>query len=275
LQDNNVHIREIERQYGKAADRYEQHDALESEIGERLLARISYLRREPERILDLGCGSGRLLRALGSRFEKAQLNALDLSANMLQVMRRRGSQKAKAFAVQGDLTFLPFAARSMDLVCSNMALQWAGDFTQALQEIRRVLRPEGMLLFSVPGPETLEGLRAVAGPGASANMPIYMPDLRDVGDLLLSTGFRDPVMDQELITVNYSSAAAMRRELEPTGGAGFAELVSSGPGSDAVSIAFEVVYGIAFGAPEGQPVRTGSGEVATFSVEQLTRKKKD
>lgn len=265
-------IRDIERRYDQSAGAYDRHDALEREIGERLLERAAFARVVPRRIVDIGCGTGRGSRALKARYGEALVIGLDLSRRMLQRLQARSIADQPLYAVQADLARLPLAARCVDIVFCNLALQWAVDFERALQEFRRVLRPEGMLLFSVPGPDSLRELRGLAGRGASASMPIYMPDLQDVGDLMVSAGFSEPVMDSEIITLNYPDPLAMQRELTVTGSAGFARLPLPEPAPGGVGVSFEIVYGTAFGAPEGRPVRTENGEVATFSVDQLRKK---
>lgn len=261
--------REISRRYDRIAPVYEQHDALEREVGERLLERVEFARLAPKLVLDLGCGTGRASQALAERFPGSRVIALDLSPGMLAQTRARTDGQAGIHAVCGDFSRLPVASRSADLVFCNLSLQWADDFVHALNEARRALRPGGMLLFSVPGPDSLLTLRQGATAGADSTMPIYMLDLRDVGDCLVSAGFRDPVMDSEIITLSYSEAAKMHQELEITGGAGFAALAAGDGGQDAVEISFEIVYGAAFGPEDGQPVRTQEGEVATFAVNQL------
>lgn len=265
-------IRDIERRYDQAASGYEGHDALEREVGERLLERADFIRTPPARLVDLGCGTGRATLALKARFGPADIIALDLSRGMLTSLRARAAASEGIFAVQADLCRLPLAARSADLIYCNLALQWADDFGAALQDIRRVLKPDGMFLFSVPGPDSLRELRGLTGRGASASIPIYMPDLQEVGDLLVSTGFSEPVMDSERMTLRYPDPVSMQRELAVTGGAGFARLPVPEAAPGRVEVSFEVVYGTAFGAPEGRPVRTGQGEVATFSVDQLRKK---
>lgn len=265
-------IVEIQDRFDRVSADYEAHDALEREVGERLLQRVAYLHRRVACALDVGCGTGRGSVALKSRFPDAKVVSLDLSGGMLAQASVAGGKEGGRWLVQGDLGRLPFPAGSADLIYCNLALQWAADFGDALVEWRRVLRPDGMLLFSVPGPESFRELRHLAARGMSAEIPIYMPDLRDVGDLLVSTGFSEPVMDTELIMLTYPAWEAMARELSITGGAGFADLPGIERKASGLEISFEVVYGTAFGAPEGRPVRSGAGEIATFSVEHLKRK---
>lgn len=262
---------EISRHYDRAAPDYDQHDAFEREVAERLVERMVFTRIPPNRILDLGCGTGSTSHKLLERFPDSEITGLDLSHGMLKKFQDRAGGKQNFQSVLGDLTQLPFTARSADLVFCNLALQWAGDFVHALNEIRRVLRPEGMLLFSVPGPDSLQALRQYPAEGAGSSMPIYMPDLRDVGDCLMSAGFRDPVMDSELLTLSYRSVAQMKTELAVTGGAGFVEVPEIPAKNGGIEISFEIVYGAAFGPADGQPVRTEEGEVATFSVDQLKK----
>lgn len=266
-------IVEIQQCFDRAAAAYAAHDALEREVGQRLLQRLEFARQPVERAFDLGCGPGHGAAALKARYPGASVVALDLSKAMLGL--RQAHAKGAVAAVQADLARLPFAARSADLVFCNLAIQWASDFARALAEFRRVLKPGGMLLFSVPGPGSLMELRRSAGPGVSTSLPIYMPDLRDVGDLLVSTGFSEPVMDSEHITLRYLSGEALVRELAATGAAGFLEIPLPEARNGGPEITFEIVYGTAFGAPEGRPVRSGDGEVATFSVDQIrTRSRK-
>ena len=266
-----MNLYEIARRYDRSAPAYPQHDALEREVGKRLIERVEFKRLDPKRVLDLGCGTGRLVPELNDRFPGAEIVGLDLSTEMLRRFRDQPRARGHFHCTRGDLTQLPFAARSFDLVFSNLALHWATDFVQALNEIRRVLNPEGMVLFTVPGPDSLRELRVSGSEGMDLTIPIYMPDLRDVGDCLVAAGFRDPVMDTESIALKYGSESRMRTELEITGGAGFAALADPPDHDSPVEISFEIVYGVAFGPGHGQPTRTQSGDVVTFPADQLKK----
>ncbi len=270
-----MNIGDIEDRFDRVAPDYERHAALEFEVGDRLIERTAFVRYEPRMIVDLGCGTGRASRQLKSRFAGAEIVRLDLSSEMLRQGVITAGETGRGLELQADLTRIPLVARSVDLVISNLALQWATDFEQAVMEVRRVLRPGGMFLFTVPGPESLRELHGRVSHGGSMSIPIYMPDLQDVGDLLVTAGFSEPVMDSEHITLRYPGIGQMVAELAVTGGAGFADLPVEGQRDEEINVSFEIVYGLAFGSPEGQPVRTPQGEVATFSIDEIRRQSKE
>jgi len=277
--------REIRQTFNRVADCYDRHAALEQEVCRRLLERCEFLRRPPQRILDLGCGTGSGSQALKRKFRQAQVIGLDIAPAMLVRLRRRASLLRPLRPVCGDLARLPFGPASMDLLFASMAVHWSPDLPALFDECRRVLRPDGMLLFATLGPGSLRELgEAWTAAGAAASVT-PLPDLMEVGDALMAAGFREPVMDMERIILQYSGFAALARELECTGTAqlvgGWADWPALQQSLEAalgaqvdngrIPLTFEVVYGTAFGPPEGQPRRTADGEVATFSVDSLLK----
>ena len=138
MYDRPMEIGDIERCFDRVARDYENHDGLEREIGARLLQRVDFARHPPDRIVDLGCGTGRFAAALKAKFGRAEVFAFDLSRGMLRRLKGRSDEAVGLACVQSDLSRLPLARRSIDLVFSNLALQWATDFTAALEECRRV-----------------------------------------------------------------------------------------------------------------------------------------
>jgi len=279
---------QIRETFERIAGRYEHHAALEQEVCSRLLERTAFKRRPPLRILDLGCGTGSGSARLKRTFPKARVIGMDTSRAMLSQLRHRSSMLRPLRAVCGDLGALPFAAHSADLVFSNLAGYWCPEPMAMFSEFRRVTRPDGMLLFSTLGPETMSELREVwAGVDEAVEVPVF-PDLLEVGNALVAAGFREPVMDREMITLSYPGMDALFGELEATG----TSLLVRGwdrwkPGREALQeayapllvnekypLSFEIIYGTAFGPQEGQPMKTPGGDVATFSVESLRRSRR-
>ena len=275
----------IRNRFEQIAGRYEQHAALEQEVCTRLLERTVFNLSSPLQILDLGCGTGTGSVQLKRTFRKAQVVGMDTSLAMLSQVRRKSSMLRPLKAVYGDIGALPFAARSADMVFSNLASYWCPEPMAMFAEFRRVLRPDGMLLFSTFGPATMNELgEAWAGVDEEVELPVF-PDLLEIGNALVAAGFREPVMDREMITLNYPQLDALFDELEATGTSllvhgwerwktarmelkqAYAPMLRDGK----YPLSFEVVYGTAFGPRDGQPMKTPGGDVATFSVDSLRR----
>lgn len=281
-------LQTIRLAFERIAERYDHHAALEQEVCSRLLERTAFNRRAPAQVLDLGCGTGAGSAKLKQIFRKAQVTGLDTSMGMLSRLRRRSGMLKPIRGVCGDIGSLPFATRSADMLFSNLATYWCPDPMAMFSEFRRVLRPDGMLLFSTLGPETLRELKAVwTGVDEQVELPEF-PDLMEIGNALMAAGFREPVMDMEVITLSYPDLPSMLEELEATGNAllvrgwdrrlgaeSALEQAYSAFGPDGkYPLSFEIIYGVAFGPQDGQPVKTPGGDIATFSVDALRSSRK-
>jgi malonyl-CoA O-methyltransferase len=271
--------------YDRNAGRYEQHAALENEVCIRLLDRVAFKRSEPGIVLDLGCGTGTGAAGLKKKFPKAQVIGLDFSTGMLFEAVRKSRLTRPIRFINADVTALPLAQGSVDMVFSNLAIMWLEETKTLFAEIRRVLKPGGMLLFSTLGPGSLEQLGKTISLCLEDQRLPRLPDLLEVGDALTAAGFQAPVMDVDQLTLHYPGLGAMFEEFEVTGTSLLLEkwlevknklqplesnwaTVESG---QRYPIGFEIIYGIAFGPPEGQPRRTENGEIATFSVDSLLK----
>jgi malonyl-CoA O-methyltransferase len=130
---------------------------------------------------------------------------------------RSVSPAATCAFVCGDTTRLPLAPGSVDLVWSNLVLQWMDEPSAAFAELLRALRVGGLLMFTTFGPDTLKELRAAfAGIDTATHVSRFV-DMHDLGDALVEAGFADPVMDMETITLTYADAQSMMRELKALG----------------------------------------------------------
>lgn len=215
--------RAVRRAFSRAAPRYDEHAVLQREVGSRLLGHLDGIRVEPARVLDLGCGTGASFGALGARYPHARLTGLDIARPMLDEAgrrqpwwRRKLGLGAQPSLVCADAERLPLATGSMDLVFSNLALQWC-DPAQAFAEAARVLRVGGLLLFSTLGPDTLKELRAAFAAADDAAHVNAFVDMHDLGDALVHAGFADPVMEMEVLTLEYGSVERVVADLRAIG----------------------------------------------------------
>lgn len=209
--------RGVRASFERAAADYDRVAVLQREVGDRLLERLDVLRIAPERVLDLGTGTGYIARALTKRYGGARVVALDIAPAMLLQARRRAGWWRRPRFVCGDIERLPFADHSVDLLLSNLTLQWCNALEAAFAEFRRVLRPGGALLFTSFGPDTLGELRASWAAADGYSHVNRFLDLHDVGDALLRAGLRDPVLDVERLTLTYPDLGGLVEDLKTLG----------------------------------------------------------
>lgn len=215
--DEHIDKAAARRAFDRAAPTYDAAAVLQREIGRRMLERLDYVRLEPRTVLDLGCGTGDALDHLARRYRKARLVGLDFAPGMLRRARRRGGWLRRPHAVCADAERLPLATASVDLIVSNATIQWCNDLDATFGEVRRVLRPGGLLLFTTFGPDTLHELRAAwAAADATPHVGRFL-DMHLVGDALVRSGLADPVMDTERITLTYEHVRALMRDLKDIG----------------------------------------------------------
>jgi len=276
----------LRRSFNAAAGSYDRYAVLAREVGSRLLERVDFMHHEPATVLDLGCGTGTASRILARRFPRARVIALDWATGMLARVCHDTAAAEGVLPLCADLHALPIAGRSVDLLYSNLALAWSRDLRAVFHEIRFVMRPGAMLIFTCFGPDTLTELRQAWR--AVDDLPHVndYPDMHTIGDELMAAGFREPVMDAERLTLEYPDVMALLREIKWTGAHNVASKRALGLTGkthwqgmlkayeafrrDAVYPAsFEIIYGAAFAPGEGQPVRTDQGDIATFSVDAL------
>ncbi len=214
--------RSLRQAFEQAALTYDAAAVLQNEVCRRMLGRLEYIKHWPATILDAGCGTGNALAGLGKCYPEARLIALDLAVAMLRRARGRlpwwkGLFAHGVQAVCADIECLPLADASIGMVWSNLALQWLNDLPRAFAEMRRVLLPGGLLMFSTFGPDTLKELRRAYQDADRHTHVNRFIDMHDIGDLLVNGGFGDPVMDMECFTLTYDDVRQLMRELKAIG----------------------------------------------------------
>lgn len=200
----------------------ERHDFLLREVGERLTDRLLDVRRRFPLALDLGCRHGLLGDLLAARGGARCLVQCDLAPALLRRAAEAGGA-AERLTLAADEEILPFHRASFDLVVSNLALHWVNDLPGCLLQIRNVLKPDGLFLASLFGPETLAELRAALtqaeldeSGGAHPRVAPFA-EMAELGALLQRAGFALPVVDADSLTVSYSDALGLMRDLRGMG----------------------------------------------------------
>ncbi len=212
---------QVRRAFNRAAPGYDAAATLQREVAGRMLERLDYVRLEPAAVLDVGTGTGYCMRHLRARYPSAAVHGLDIAEDMLRRARRalpwRQRWRNPPTFMVGDAETLPLRDASVDLIVSNLTLQWCVSLAQTFAEFRRVLRPGGLLMFTSFGPDTLQELRrAWAEVDSHVHVNTFL-DMHDVGDALLAAGFADPVMDVEHFVLTYESVMSLMRDLKAIG----------------------------------------------------------
>lgn len=204
--------RGIAHSFGCAAHGYDGVAELQRTAGRRLLEWIDVRQAPGMRILDAGAGTGFFSAALAARYPALQVVALDLSEGMLGMAGRRfGGER-----IGGDMEALPLREGCVDLIFSNMAIQWC-DADAVFREFQRVLKPGGVLYFTSLGPATLGELRQA---WASVNDGVHVNEFASQCQLLealTSRGFSGPVFECCPQELEYPDPLALMRELKRLG----------------------------------------------------------
>lgn len=289
--------RQVGRAFSRAAAHYDEAAALQREVGERLAESLPYYEdpalgsRTPQVVVDVGCGTGHGTALLQARWPKAQVIGVDLAPGMLREARgrlgvRRGllDFSRRPTFVQADASALPLREGSVDVLFSNLCLQWVEDLPAVFAGFRRVLKPDGLLLVSTFGQQTLMELReAFAEADAAPHVSPFI-DIAGFGDAMVAAGFRDPVLDRDVFRLGHDDLAAVMRELRTlgatnamhdrrralTGRARFARAAAAydrlRDRDGRLPVTWEVVYAQAWGPAPGAPIRVGGMEEVRVPV---------
>jgi malonyl-CoA O-methyltransferase len=287
-----IDLRRVRKLFA-APERVADSGFLRREVAARMDERLALVKIAPRRMLDAGCGDGADFSMLQARFANAYLLGIDASPPMLRAAHDRqvgalssinrmltkwlpgkSGSVAGAGLVCSDFARLPLPRDSVDLVWSNLALHWHPQPDKVFSEWRRILKVDGLLMFSCFGPDTFKELRTAFATVDGNPHALPFVDMHDFGDMLVNVGFSTPVMDMETITVTYESVDKLISDVRAWGGNPLANQRRGLLGTDAwakivhlleqnrlpdgrIPLTFEVVYGHAF-----RPIarKTASGE---------------
>lgn len=202
--------------FERAAGSYDDYAVLQRKVADEMLERLLDVNINPAYIVDVGCGTGYCTRRLHKIWSNAQILGIDLAHAMVQQASSQKVWFSKQSYCQADAVSLPLNDAIVDVVFSNLMLQWC-DPVAVFAEFRRVLSNDGLLMFSSLGPDTLKELRQAWAAIDDHPHVIEFADMHDHGDALLQAGFREPVMDVDRFTLTYSDVLGLLRDLHGIG----------------------------------------------------------
>ncbi len=209
----------VRASFNRAANSYDAAAVLQKLVREEMFDRLDLIKTSPKKVLDLGCGTGLGSIGLQKRFKSAQVFSLDLAFAMLEKTYAQQPLLKKTFGgkklVCADIENLPVADEQIDLVWSNLALQWCNDLDKSFANIRTALKPNSLFIFSTFGPDTLKELRTASNNGQT-HVSRFI-DMHDIGDALTRNGFNAPVLDVERYTLTYDDVRSVMTDLKSIG----------------------------------------------------------
>ena len=268
----------VRSSFDRASASYEAAAVLQARVGDELLERLEFFKLDPDVVIDLGAGTGRITGELKRRYRRSTVVALDIAPGMLREARRHFGFFRKFERVCGNVLRLPFADASVDVAVSSLMLQWCDDLEMALAEVRRVLKPGGFFSFTTLGPDTLKELRAAwAAADGLSHVNLFI-DMHDIGDALGRAGLMEPVLDVERLTLTYDDVRGLMRDLKtigahnvtagrPRGLMGRTRLQRMEAAYEAdrrdglIPATYEVIYGAAWGSAGKRGASMVDGEV--------------
>ena len=200
----------IRNTFNTASSNYNDNAFLQNEIANRLAEKLKVISIKPQTIIDLGSGTGFLSEKTAKIFPNSILVCVDFAQQSLL----ENSQNLKVCA---NAYKLPFASNSVDFIVSNLMMQWCPDLTTLFNECFRVLKPQGLFLFTTFGPDTLKELkRSWSVVDSSAHVNNFI-DMHDIGDQMLQSGFQSPIMEMEKLILTYEKVVDLMQDLKAIG----------------------------------------------------------
>ncbi len=275
---------DVQRRFDRAAAGFDGADFVHRETCDALMGRLSPMLVDAKTILDIGGATGSASRPLRKRFRRSRVINLDASHKMLRAAEKKQSWFSRESFLQSNAMAMPLQTGCIDLAFSNLLLPWIDDFYGLFAEIARVLRKGGLFVFSTLGPDSLLELREAWSSVDTDQHVNAFVDMHDVGDGLLRSGLRDPVLDTDFLNVSYRDTESLFRDLTLLGArnclAGRAKALTgkqrfhdmehglrSRFRNGLLELKLELVYGHAWGGGPPQP----AGEY-TIAADQIQRR---
>jgi malonyl-CoA O-methyltransferase len=270
LNPGELNVRHVRANFDRAATHFSSADFVHRAAADGLLQRLQPMKVQPRVIADLGSALGAGSKQLARQFPGAYVLSIDLSAKMLKNAKRSKRWFSKVRELQADAMKLPLATGSIDFVFANMLLPWINDARAFLGEVARVLRVDGVFIFSTLGPDSLAEIRS-AWKNTDDELHVHhFPDMHNLGDTIMRANLCDPVLDIDYLSVTYRDPETLFSELAAAGarnslhdrrhtltGKGrikkFRDQLQPRPDEDVIELNLELVFGHAFGKGPALP----------------------
>ena len=271
MTQHHIDKKRAQASFNKASASYENNAVLQKHVLGEMFLRLKLLKINPSSILDLGCGPGNAGPDLKKFYKPHDLIYLDFAYEMLKKAEEKNRDHfLKAFSsrttqqfICADMEAIPLEENSIDMVWSNLSLQWCNDLDRVFAQIAKILTHNGLFIFSTFGPSTLYELRSSLSSFSEYSHVNQFIDMHDIGDALIRCGFSDPVLDIDVYTLTYSTFKEIMYDLKHIGarnalqgrakgltGKGFLyqleKLYEIYRANDKLPASYEVVYGHAW-----------------------------
>ena len=206
----------IKRSFAAASVTYDSVAGLQRTVGRELLHSINATQLTGT-LLDLGCGTGFLTGELLAHSNHETIIALDIALSMLQTTQGKLANQNTISYVCADAEHLPLAGQTIDSIFSNLALQWCNNLEAVFTDIKRALKPDGQLVFSTFGPQTLHELKSAWASVDSYNHVNAFYSEAQLKQFLQQAGFKNSQIKRTLYISPYDSVWTLMQELKNLG----------------------------------------------------------
>lgn len=205
------------RSFNRAAATYDRYSVVQRYVAQRQMERLAWLHLNPERIVDLGCGTGSSTQLLREKFPQAKIIGVDLAEQMLAIAKTKFQRDEQVKWLCADAMHVPLFPQSQDFIFSNLMLQWHNNISICFSEWLRLARAGGCLVLTTFGPATLQEIRASWAEVDGYTHVHSFLDIGKIGDSLMRAHWYDPVLETEIIRLEYTSLDDIFHDLKMIG----------------------------------------------------------
>ena len=204
----------ILKSFNTRASSYDKYSLIQKEVSLRIIEKLKFIKISPKNILDLGCGTGYLSLLLKKLYPNAHITCLDFSPEMLYHCKLK---EPEFETICADIEDLPFKTSKYDIIISSLTLHWCKETEKIFYDIYKILNKNGIFIFTTVGPDTLSELKETYKLIDDKEHINIFNDMHIYGDLLLNTGFDNPVMDVEKIVMEYPNVQNVFNSIKKIG----------------------------------------------------------